>query len=1001
MRSTSIFIVVVVTVLSLAACQSDHQVAVATAAACADGLDNDADTLTDFPADPGCSSTSDGDESDPAPAPACADGLDNDGDGKTDFPNDPGCTDSADTDETDPAPLSACSDGLDNDADGKTDFPNDPGCADAADADEADPVVLPACSDGADNDGDSKTDFPADPGCDNAADADEADPVAAAKRTRYAMANQCWALKANGNGNYVVRNASGYTATATDIANAEPFFMKPSALGKYLFYNRNRQLMSVGTAPALAHVASASATDDSEWTVTGVGDATVYPPTPVYNQEPTPEQVTLSRGFVDPNLEFSDFTALSQSNNATLAVDGSGNLIVQAPGSGLANEGFSFEPITGCMQFPEASSDFTGTPFRGARPDGSVLGHADVHVHISASEYLGKAQWGSPYHKFGIEHALPSCLSAHGPTGHLDVMGGLLGADVDGHATDGWPTFTDWPARNNLTHEAIYWKWLERSWAAGLRIAVNDLVDNETLCELERNAAGDPLLDCNEMNNAGRQAGTMYGMQDYIDAQYGGRSKGFFQIVHTPAEARAVIKDGKLAVVLGIEISNLFNCKLNYSPLRLQTPEVEDGSGLPENSYACTVEEGQPNSILTQMERIHGWGVRQVISIHEFDNAFGGNGIFDGLILNVGNRENSGGIPSGDLAEITGLLSGQLDPAQITNFVSNLSTTETATGEWWTTYDCPVENSTPGFSGYLWSDAGGSAQTLLPLPVSGPVGQGGRSGGILPLYPSGVRQCNARWMTPTGLYTYGKLMELGFLIDWDHMEMGMKTQLLELTEAQTPVYPIVSTHGTFGGATINQTTRQLANGGYVYPSNGSSRGFREDMDETFAIYNAAMQNLPPEQRFLFGFGYGTDTNGLSGQTGPRNSADSNVQPFKPIVYPFTLFDGEPFDGMPEFNGAAGVVFEQPSSRDANGTVVRTWHQDIDGNAHHGMLSDFVQEIRLEGSPNQVRHLFNSAEAYLQTWQRTEAASAAINAGGLKTPEAPILRPAPPIGAIAP
>jgi hypothetical protein len=58
--------------------------------ACGDGMDNDADGLTDFPADPGCTSLDDTDESDtcasgPGPGcPECADGIDNDGDGNTD-----------------------------------------------------------------------------------------------------------------------------------------------------------------------------------------------------------------------------------------------------------------------------------------------------------------------------------------------------------------------------------------------------------------------------------------------------------------------------------------------------------------------------------------------------------------------------------------------------------------------------------------------------------------------------------------------------------------------------------------------------------------------------------------------------------------------------------------------------------------------------------------------------------------------------------------------------
>jgi hypothetical protein len=255
-------------------------------------------------------------------------------------------------------------------------------------------------------------------------------------------------------------------------------------------------------------------------------------------------------------------------------------------------------------------------------------------------------------------------------------------------------------------------------------------------------------------------------------------------------------------------------------------------------------------------------------------------------------------------------------------------------------------------------------------------------------------------MTPTGLYTYGKMMEMGFIFDWDHMEMGMKTQALELAEAQTPVYPFVSTHGTFGGTTIDQATRLLANGGILYPSNGSSQGFRNDMDETFGIYTAAMAKRAASGKdaLLFGFGYGTDTNGLSGQSAPRGN------PVNPINYPFALFSGPPFNTMSEFDGVQAVIFDKPNSLDVDGNEVRSWHQDLDGNAHYGMLTDFVEEIALDGSAEQTRHLFNSAEVFLRTWKRTELASAAIQANGLKQPPATapaILRSAPPLGDFAP
>ncbi len=131
---------------------------------CADNIDNDGDGKIDFPFEPGCSSTLDNSEPDPATPAACSDGLDSaggDGDAIADFPGDPGCSSASDTSESNPATLPHCGNGVDNDGDGKVDFPADPGCSWAAESSEVDS----ACSDGIDNDGDGRTDFPADFGC--------------------------------------------------------------------------------------------------------------------------------------------------------------------------------------------------------------------------------------------------------------------------------------------------------------------------------------------------------------------------------------------------------------------------------------------------------------------------------------------------------------------------------------------------------------------------------------------------------------------------------------------------------------------------------------------------------------------------------------------------------------------------------------------------------------------------------------------------------------------
>lgn len=83
------------------------------APACSNGVDDDADGLTDFPADPGCGSGADTSES-----PACDDGIDNDGDSLVDFPADPACASGWGASES-----SRCQDGIDNDdGDGLIDF---------------------------------------------------------------------------------------------------------------------------------------------------------------------------------------------------------------------------------------------------------------------------------------------------------------------------------------------------------------------------------------------------------------------------------------------------------------------------------------------------------------------------------------------------------------------------------------------------------------------------------------------------------------------------------------------------------------------------------------------------------------------------------------------------------------------------------------------------------------------------------------------------------------
>jgi microsomal dipeptidase-like Zn-dependent dipeptidase len=571
------------------------------------------------------------------------------------------------------------------------------------------------------------------------------------------------------------------------------------------------------------------------------------------------------------------FTAANGSQQ--LVTNASKALVLATAATGNTGS-FEFEPSGNCALFPEAPTNASGSTFKGKGVDKPVLGFADVHVHISATTFLGGAHSGSPFHPYGITQALGSCANIHGPNGQRDVVGNFLGDTPTGqHDTNGWPTFTSWPAAKSLTHEGMYYKWVERAWLSGLRIMVNDLVENEVLCNLQASSLGNATQNCNEMDSAISQITFMYNLQDYIDAQEGGPGKGWFRIIKTPAEAREVINQGKLAVVLAIEISHLFNCSIYDEVAKCDKATID-----------------------AQLDRLYNAGVRQMFPIHEFDNAFGGNGIFNGFVLNLGNKKD--------------------------------------TNRFWRTYDCPEVE-------YLYG-AGAIMQSADPSGGTNPISQAliAQTGGQLPIYNTTKKQCNAFKMTDLGKYAFEKLIEKKIIIEVDHLELSIKEDLLKITEAKVPQYPLVSTHGGHGGITMDQAKRILASGGIIYPYKGNGTDFKGIFDTLKKI---------KADNFFFSVGYGADTNGLGAQAGPRKSGAV------PVKYPFTLFQGEGFGS--QFAGFSPIVFDKQKSGQ------RSFDINGEGMAHYGLVADFVEEVRIEGGEEAVTALFNSAEGYLQMWER--------------------------------
>jgi hypothetical protein len=398
--------------------------------------------------------------------------------------------------------------------------------------------------------------------------------------TRYSIVHGCFALKPAGLDRAVAQTGSGYTATAPGVGSAEPFRMQATDLGTYLLYGPARDFMGLSNGGAV--IAATAPSVMTEWTVTGGG-----------------------RSFRLTNAQ----------TGRALAVSDSGQVVSQ-PGGGDA---FRLRRAGGCSVYPEARLNVKGAPSTGSPRYGEVSGLVEGHMHGMAFEFLGgRAHCGQPWHKYGAPYALVDCVDHQAGGGCAAVLENVLyGNPARCHDHVGWPTFNDWPHPDSLTHESMYYRWLERSWRGGLRIFVNLFVENRVLCDIY------PFkkqgYNCNEMDSVLRQAERIRELQDYIDAQSGGPGKGWFRIVRNPFQARRVINSGKLAVIQGMEVSEPFNCRL--VPIGQPSP-------------ACT-----PQNIETWLDRLHDLGVRQLEITNKFDNALtgvAGDGGEFGIAVNAG-----------------------------------------------------------------------------------------------------------------------------------------------------------------------------------------------------------------------------------------------------------------------------------------------------------------------------------------------------------------------------
>jgi hypothetical protein len=423
--------------------------------------------------------------------------------------------------------------------------------------------------------------------------------------TRYSLVHGCYALTA----------ADGHS-----LADGGHMRMQATALGRYLLYRPDGTFLAAQGDGSVSPASDPSPAADWRVEPAGSGLFTLSP------QSASGRVLTVSGG-------------------------GAGSLADPAAAGDAAR--IRFVPANGCAAYPEAALDATGTPAKGDTSFGRVGGLVEGHMHWMTFEFIGgQFHCGRPWHPYGIRYALPDCSSIEGPQGTAAPYQNFLnyGNPAQPHDTSGYPQLKAWSA-GNLTYEGTYWRWVQRAWLGGMRLMVMGVNENRVLCQLQANRQ----TNCNEMDTVRRGLKDMRELQGYVDAQAGGPGKGFFKIVTNPYDARRVINQGRMAVVLEIEVSEPFDCR------GWEQPSCDQAQ------------------VDRQLNEMHGLGVRSMLLLNKFDNPLTGVR-FDsgavGVVINAGNRESAGSFWSARTCRgpFTDNEIFQPDPQSAAQFASLLST---------------------------------------------------------------------------------------------------------------------------------------------------------------------------------------------------------------------------------------------------------------------------------------------------------------------------------------
>ena len=259
-------------------------------------------------------------------------------------------------------------------------------------------------------------------------------------------------------------------------------------------------------------------------------------------------------------------------------------------------------------------------------PAPTLFGWVDMHTHP-----MSQFGFGNEFFYGNIDGEPPtpgSCNCMHGhvlfPTdagycAQQNLIRNKLLDFVDPHAKrpgdEGWEG--GWPKQSNVTHQQMWWEWLDRARRGGLRTIVALAQNSHALADgLE---TGGPYDDKRSMDDQIRE----------LIAFVHVRHAEIMDTVTTAARMREVVASGRLAVIIGLEMDNIGNF---YSPAERRSGEVYNP-----NPTETDVRE--------EIDRLYNLGVRYIFPVHIMNNVFGGAAVYDqekAMLFNLSNFYSTG-----------------------------------------------------------------------------------------------------------------------------------------------------------------------------------------------------------------------------------------------------------------------------------------------------------------------------------------------------------------------